>query len=133
MRRHDWVERLHACIEAHRERAFEWGVHDCARFASKCIDAITDGETGAELAAQYTDERSAFAFMAREGGLEAAVTRRLGEPVRPLQARRGDVVLLPSEDGEGLGVCMGELIVALRPDGFVWLPLDRALKAWRVD
>ena len=133
MRRDDWVERLHAVIEARQAVPFAYGVQDCGRFAAACADAITGSAWSQDLAREYVDERSALRFIGREGGLEAAVTRRLGPPVPPLMARRGDVCLVNGEPAIGLGVCLGERVVCVNDGGLVTYPLECVLMAWRVD
>ena len=132
MRRPDWVERLHMIVEAGAAVPFTFGSHDCGRFAARCIDAMTGSDREAELARQYANERTAARFLRREGGIEAAVTARLGDPITVLEAGRGDVCLIPGEDGPGLGVCVGATVAVLRPEGIRYAPLSAALKAWRV-
>lgn len=132
MRRPDWVERLHRTVEAGAAVPFEFGSQDCGRFAARCIDAMTGSTWADELTRQYTNERTARRFLKRAGGIEAAVTARLGPPVAVLEATRGDVCLLPGEGGPGLGVCLGATVAVMRPEGVRYAPLSAALKAWHV-
>ena len=134
MRRHDWVERLDAVIEETRSAEFEYGVIDCALFSARCVDAMTDSNWADELRAEYSSEVSALKFMTREGGMEAAVTKRLGEPKRWVYARRGDVCGMPTPIGIGLGICVGHRVAMItQKDGIAFLPLDTAQMAWSVD
>lgn len=133
MRREDWLDRLWATVDAAQQQPFAWSANDCTTFAAACVDAMTDSDWRGHLAEQYTDEASARAFILAEGGLEAGVTRRLGEPVAPLQARRGDVCLVETPDGPGLAVCVGPVAVVPGADGLVRKPLREVIKAWRVD
>lgn len=132
MRRADWLARLYRVVEAGAAVPFAFGSQDCGRFAARCVDAITGSDWERELAGQYVDERTAIRFLARAGGISAAVTERLGPPIAVLEAGRGDVCLLPGEDGPGLGVCLGATVAALRPEGVRYVPLSAALQAWRV-
>lgn len=128
----DWVEQLHGCLDRHAVAEFEYGTADCGLFAARCVDAITGSAWEQDLAAHYQTEFGAARFVVEAGGIEAAVTARLGEPIAPLQAMRGDVVLLPGEDGPCLGVSLGETVAAMRPEGVRYVPAPLVLKAWAV-
>lgn len=131
MRYPDWTDRLFAAV-AERERApFAWGRNDCVLFAAACVDAMTDSDWVAALSRLYHDEATGRAYVASSGGIEAAVTARLGEPVAGIP-RRGDVCLLREGSGAWLGVGMGTTIAAPGPDGVIYLPLRAAVKHWRV-
>jgi hypothetical protein len=132
MRVWNWVERLYEIVEARQAAPFEYGTQDCGQFAAACVDAITGSAWAAELATQYTDERTAIRFLARSGGLEGAVTARLGDPVPPLAAQRGDVCLVNGLPEPGLGICLGEVVACVNDGGLVMHPLECVVKAWRV-
>lgn len=132
-RRDDWLERLIALTESIGSQPITLGVFDCALFAARGVDLQTGTTWESELRALYDDPRSAARFLAAEGGLRAAVTRRLGESRPWWKAHRGDVCLLPGEDErEVLGLCMGETIAALTPVGVRFVPLDAAITTWKV-
>jgi len=134
MRRADWVPRLNAELEAATEQTFELGRFDCATFTARCIDAVVEGSAReAEIRAACHDARSALRFLEAEGGLEAATTKRLGEPVSWWHMRRGDICLVETEDGPALAVCMGAVVAAPGKLGIITRPQSAALKAWRVD
>ncbi len=134
---HLFVERLLGAVAARRDRAFQWGVHDCCIFA---CDVIRDAD-GVDYAAPFRGRYRTAAGAARAlrrfagGGLEAAVEKitrdnRL-EEVPPLMAQRGDFVLLDEAVGPALGVCVGPHIVAAGPAGTVLQPFAAARRAWR--
>lgn len=134
MRVTGWEEILDTKLVEARLRAFEWGAFDCCRFAAEVVDAITGSEHLADLSTRYADERGALRFMKRKGGLRKAVTGYLGEPVEKWAlARRGDVCLIPTEGGEGLGICTGATIAGVDVVGIGFYALDKALAVWRVD
>ena len=135
MRRPDWVKQLHETIEAAAQKPFDYGAYNCGLFAAECIDAMTGEARAAELRSQFTDEASAKAFVGAAGGIEGAVTARLGFPFQTWgRARRGDVCLVMTQDGPGLGICVGTLIVMMTPGaGLTHVRIDEALKVWRVD
>lgn len=120
-------------LDEERHRPFAWGVFDCAAFAAGAVWALTGENPMADLAERYADEASGRRLLRELGGLEAAVTARLGEPLaNKLLARRGDVVLFDAgEQGISLGVCEGAWLVAkavgggtairpMRDAGLVW-------------
>jgi hypothetical protein len=126
-RKGTWPEDLFRYIKQKNMTPFAWGTHDCATFASGAVEAMT----GLCLfEPTYDNAKDALRFIEEGGGLEAMVTERLGEPV-PV-AMRGDVVLIPLEDREVLGVCLGLEMAAPGEEHLLYYPTARASKAWRV-
>lgn len=121
---------LDRLIRAAERRPFKWGEHDCCTFAAACVEA----RTGRRLALpQWGSEAEAQGLLAERGGLHGAVTKLLGEPVPPLMARAGDVVLaLDAEGRELLAVCAGSVLVAPAARGLSAMPLTAGRHAWRV-
>jgi hypothetical protein len=62
--------------------------------------------------------------------LDAAVTKRLGEPLTGCGARRGDICLI---DRKTLGVSLGTTIAVPSDKRLAFQPITRAQKYWRVD
>jgi hypothetical protein len=133
MRHEDWGKRLRETVEQWRAEPFVWGQNDCCMFAARCVDAITGSEWVADLQSCYTDEASARAYIAAEGSIKDSVTRRLGEPVPRLMARRGDVCLVETETGPSLAVCVGASVVGPGVERQYMLPLAGVICAWRVE
>lgn len=130
MRRQDWVARLREAVREGRRAPFSYGRADCCRFAARCVDAVTGSSILAELEALYQDRRGAARTLILEGGLSAAVTRRLGLPVESSSARRGDICQV---GGKALGVCWGGAVLAVSASGLTALPLSSVRRHWRVD
>lgn len=147
----DWPERLAAFLEEHERRPFAWGDNDCALFACNAVQEIT----GADLAADFrqpeadaprahgkysTKEGAALEMMRQTdgGGLEAVCHKIAGlhslEEILPRQARRGDIVLFESPEGQSLGIVSldGWRIVGAGPQGLSRVPLREGLRAWRI-
>jgi hypothetical protein len=103
----DWQDRFFAYLEATRLTPFAWGTNDCCLFAAGSIDAITGSTFTAQLAAAYTDEASALAYIASFGSLDAAVSSWLGDAKAPNFAGPGDIVIANLEMGPTVGVCLG--------------------------
>jgi len=134
MRVWNWVERMHDCIEDARRVPFDYGTANCALFVAKHIDAIVDGsQRETEMRALFGDAASAHRYLVDVGGLDAGMTQRFGEPVSWPLIRRGDVALVPTQDGPALGVCMGAVIYVRGPEALATVPLDAALMGWRID
>lgn len=117
-------------------RPFSWGgtngSQDCCFLVARCLDAMCDSDYAGRLAQCYGDEEGAKAFIASHGGIEQAVSSFLGQAIKPAYARRGDVCLVPTQHGDGVGICLGATI-AVAGDGVELYPFHAALKAWRVD
>ena len=128
MRRADWLNRLLATIREYTSVRFEFGSHDCAIFSARCVDAMTGSSLAETL--NYKNKRGAFRAISKEGGLEKAVTNRLGEPVNNHNARRGDICLI---DDTTLGVCRGDGIVVCSDNKLEIYPLSKAIKHWRIE
>lgn len=133
MRYWNWVERLHVLLNDVKNTEFNYGSMNCGMFAAMCVDAIQQDAAVADyLRAQFTDEAGARAWVDAGGGIEARVTDKFGEPVAWHKATRGDLALVPTQDGPGVGVIMGTTIVMLAPKGITHIRVDTALKCWRV-
>lgn len=133
MRCEDWPERLAAFVASRRHTPFAFGSHDCALFAADWILECTGTDPIAEIRGQWTDERSAMRILQDNGGIEALANRYLGEPVAPLLARRGDIVLVELTGRPGLGVCLGETLGAPSDDvGVTVVSIAHAIKGWSV-
>ena len=113
----DWERRLEMHFTAALRRPFQWGAFDCALAVCHAVAAVTGVHPGEDLEGEYESAEEATALMALLGGgitisleaptqiesespadlgnLAAAMAEQHGLPeVRPLFARRGDVVLV---------------------------------------
>ncbi len=135
MRREDWPEILSEQLAAGRQRPFEWGRHDCCLFAADVVAAMTGTDYAAEFRGRYRSAGGAKRALTRygAGSLETTLTAKLGAPVAPRLARRGDVLLLDTEDGPALGICAGTHGFFAAPEGLARMPVAACRGAWRVD
>lgn len=135
VRLHDWPERLAAVAAAARLQPFLLGTHDCLSFACACVQAVAGVDLWPRFAGYTTPAGSLRTIAAIAPSLAQAVSAVLGsQPVPPLLARRGDVLLYVDAGIEHLGVCLGALGAVPGPDGLAHLPLDHSgfTLAWRV-
>jgi hypothetical protein len=130
----DWKEKLDAHVAAHECVPFDWLTHNCTRFATEWVRMAT----GFEMNVPVTPTALAAHRVIQElGGLQAEVSRQLGEALPGAMAQCGDFVLLslPSAEGgvyKACGVCIGALVAAQGPQGVVMVPITEAEAAWRV-
>ena len=134
----DFHERFFAAVGARRAARFQWGVNDCALFACAVIRDATGVDHAAPFRGRYRTARGAARVLRAfaGGGLEAVaekIARGAGlAEVPPLTAQRGDFILLESEAGPALGVCLGEVAGLAGESGMVTAPPPLWRRAWRV-
>jgi hypothetical protein len=135
MRHPQWEARLNTLVANALAARFEWGKFDCCTFAADVVQAITGCDRMADLRGTYACLRSALRVLEAEGGLRAAVTRRLGEPLPEheiLFAQRGDVVLHNVEGYPALAVVVGANALAPMSTGVQRLAARDWIAAWAV-
>ena len=125
------VSALWPVLDAYSRAPFEYGKHDCCLFAARCLDAVCGGDYAARLSKCYRDKAGSRRFIAKHGGLAPAVSSFLG-PLQSGLPSRGDVTLVDTEDGDGVGVCCGATIAVAADDGLEFYPLSAARGYWRV-
>ena len=128
----DWAERLQQAIDAARDCTFEWGRHDCALWAADVVFAQTGVDYAARFRGRYRSAAGAQRQICKYGGLAVIVTRALGEPVPALQARRGDVVIMSTDQGLSLGIAVDHNAAFVSMQGLAFYPLDQCVQAWHV-
>lgn len=130
-RREDWPEILAVQIKAAEMRPFCWGSHDCCAFAARVVQAMTGVDFMADFP-EYADEARAQALIAEYGGVQGIAGLCLGAPIAPAFAQRGDVVLMPTEKGDALGICIDHRAVFASGRGLAFCPMAACRQAWRV-
>lgn len=132
-RKTDWQEALSDLVLARLSLPFAWGTNDCAIFAADAVLAMRGDDPLADLRGQWNDTASAARVIAAQGGLAAAMDARGFVGVGAMFAQRGDIVLHKTQDGHhGLGVCVGDCIMAPAELGLVRKPVSEGIEAWRV-
>lgn len=95
---------------------FAWGssANDCVSFAA----AAAGAQTGVDhlVGLEWEDEAGAYRALDVEGGLEAAMSKRL-RAIAPAMAQRGDVAGVMSGNELGLMIVEGETLVGPGPRG----------------
>ena len=128
----NWLNSLYAQIDGFNAMPFAWGTHDCCSFAADCVLAMTGVDKMAGYRGGYKSAVGASRKLAKAGGMLAAISAELGEPINPALAQRGDVVCFSSPLGDTCGVCLGSTIAAAGLAGITHTPMTQAFKSWRV-
>lgn len=131
MRLPDWQLRLAAFYKERASMPFEWGRNDCCMFAADAVAAMTGWDFAAEVEG-YTTALQAERVLKARGGLRAVASDALGDPIPPLMATVGDVVLMENEGRELLAICNGTNAIGPGAEGVAVLDMAAALAAWRV-
>lgn len=127
-----WPEALAAQVDAARRRPFAWGTHDCALWAADVVWAMTGRDLAGDWRGTYSTRRSAYARLAKMGGLEAVADAALGPSFVPVWAQRGDVVSVATPRGIALGVCLGVHAAFPGPSGLTFVEMWQCDRAWVV-
>lgn len=132
MRRENWPASLANYVEERSKMPFAWGKNDCCSFACSWIHILVGFDPSAEFI--YNDAKSALNILKREGGVEEiaiAICEQWGWPeCAPVRAQRGDVVLIDTDNGPALGICVGSRCVF---PGNLFRLTGECRRAWRID
>ncbi|EOX1508527.1 hypothetical protein ACPD0N_003194 [Vibrio cholerae] len=132
MRKKNWIASLAAVIASAREKAFEWGQHDCCLFASDCAIAVCGVDPAEAYRGRYQTEIGAKRALTRQHGSIEAAFDACFVRISPPLAQRGDIVLIKSEMGMAAGVVWTTGIWSVSPQGTGPVELE-PLVAWRVE
>jgi hypothetical protein len=130
MRRPGWELALVEEIDRARGMAFAWGQHDCATWAFDVRQRLTGIDAAQAWRGRYSTAAGSVRVMRRLGWLTlpAMGCALLGDPIQPLCAQRGDIVMT----GGAFGVCAGVAGVFVAERGLTERPMTEATLAWRV-
>lgn len=144
IRHRDWLDRLHAYLQAIASESFEFGRFDCCLFACDAIHAMTGSDLAAPFRGRYHSRataRAAFINYVGQASLTRAVERATAEhgarEVHPLCACRGDLVLIPrapEHEFPSLGVVAptGYQLLVVSDPGYLMIPFASASRAWKI-
>jgi hypothetical protein len=140
-----WQELLHAYILRRQNELFKWGTMDCCLFACDAVLELTGVDLAADFRSKYDSLLTAMKAMREFTGqdetetLVESVAEKVAalneiQEVPLLMAQRGDVILLDSPLGKGLGILglRGTTVHCAGHDGIVDVPLEECLRAWRI-
>lgn len=122
---------IYDCIKANGNGPFEWGKRDCLTFCANVVRDMTGTDHIAEFRI-YSNAMGAARLLKSLGGIEAAVSRQLGDPCSINQLRKGDVAMADVGNGDALGVVCGTTVAFKDKDGVLFLPRNLIKKGWRI-
>lgn len=129
----DWQLAFAKCVAEHQNVPFKWGEQDCVLWAADTVFAITGEDPAKEFRGAYDSALSAARVLREAGGMEKLVSEKMGgTPVDSRLANVGDVVLVLQDGEPMLGVCNGDTLLATGSNGLVALPMQAAVKIWKV-
>lgn len=134
----NWERKLAEWQKAATGRPFSWGDSDCCLAVCDALLAITGIDPAQSFRGNYKTKRGAYGALKRfaGGGLVETVekiTGDLGWPEIPvLMARRGDVGLVDTDQGEALAICVGPKWAVQGASGLAFMSIKSGLRAWRV-
>lgn len=128
MAQHRDIDALIAWLETVARRPFSWRTLHCAAYAAQAVKAQSGRNPMAGIVCR--SKRAAHTVLAAEGGMEAAVDRRLFR-IPPALASRGDIAGVPDPDfGVRLLVVEGATLVGPGATGAQRLPRSMMTMAW---
>ncbi len=130
MRLDGWEVALVEEIDRARGMTFAWGRHDCATWAFDVRCRLTGINAAAAWRGGYGTAAGSVRAMRRLGWqtLPAMGCSLLGDPIQPLCAQRGDIVICEG----AFGVCAGAVAVFVARDGLAHRAMGDVAMAWRV-
>ncbi len=138
----DWPQRLPKALRWMAAQPFSLGKHDCFLATLGVVERLTGEDLFAPYRRDYGSVRDVLRGFRDNGcrDLQDVLTTLLGKPLDdPRLAQRGDVVLLPTDDGAFDGACgivdtTGRFAAVFDPKdgGLVHVPVEHAVVAWRV-
>lgn len=122
-----WEDRLTRVIRDWRKQRYDWS-EPCGIFMADCVVAVAGRDPLADVRGRLLTKRDWAAWLRREGGKVAALTRRVGPEIPTESAIMGDVLLADGAVGIHIG-CGGAFLMK---EGLGMVPLSECEKAWAV-
>jgi hypothetical protein len=128
-------------LRTHAHDRFVYGSWDCCLFVCDAIREMTGVDPAQDFRGKYQSRKQAYALIKDSSGagsvqaITAAITAKFDMPEIPVRrAQYGDIVLIerPSDYSLGLIALNWSEIIACRARGLSRVPLNLALRAWRV-
>lgn len=146
-RKDDWEYRLHAILQEKKHQPFEWGVNDCALFASDIMEALSGVDPARWFRGKYSTARGAYKALKRSPYChdrvgfnsvfesvvaELAKQHGMGE-IEPDYLHRGDLALVEQDGLRMMGIHVGDGVAcASKEDGIVKVARPDSGSCWRM-
>lgn len=129
----DWRMRLIAWIGSVNNRPIKPGHHDCCLFGAGAIAAQTGVDLAAGWRGRYTTYAGGRRILRKAGYADhiELIAAHL-EEANVVDALEGDIAIVPTEDGDAVGLVQGVAVYVLTPSGRLGLvpmqPVQRLFK-----
>lgn len=130
----NWQPRLRAFLRDATTRALEPGKHDCCLFGAGAIEALTGVDLALGWRGHYTTFAGGQRMLLRAGYADHIdlIARHLEEG-HLSEALPGDIAIVPTEDGDAVGVVQGTAVYVLMPTGSLgFAPMLPVLRLFKV-
>lgn len=124
---------FNAVLDAVSVQTFEYGTLDCASFAIRAYEAVTGNPSPVPIT--WRNEAEANATLAGMGGLHAAFTKALGDPLPVKDCVRGDILYADLGEVRAVGVHDGARMLAVAGPGIRGVkrvPWEAVICGWGV-
>lgn len=135
VRKDDWYSSLSTYIDGAFRRPFAYGEFDCTLFAAGAVEAMTGVNLYADFLGRYRTLRGGLLQLKKLGfDNQVDYVASLFTEVHPSMAQVGDIAIIDTDIGHGLGMVQGSRIYVTRPGalGLGLVDLLRASRAFRV-
>ncbi len=134
-RKADWYSSLSTYIDGAFRKPFAYGEFDCTLFAAGAVEAMTGVNLYADFLGRYRTLRGGMLQLKKLGfDNQVDYVASLFAEVHPAMAQVGDIAVIHTEIGPGLGIVQGARIYVTQPGalGLGLVDLLRASRAFRV-
>ena len=134
-RRGDWYSCLSRYIDATFRKPFAYGAFDCTLFAAGAVEAMTGVSLHAEFVGRYQTRTGGLRHLKALGFDDhVEYVASLFSEVHPSMAQIGDIAVIETDTGHGLGIVQGSRIYVTQPGalGLGLVDLLQASRAFRV-
>lgn len=130
----DWQPRLRAFLRDATTRALEPGKHDCCLFGAGAIEAMTGADLALGWRGHYTTFAGGQRMLRRAGYVDHVdlIAQHLPEG-HVSEALPGDIAIVPTEEGDAVGVVQGAAVYVLTATGGLgFAPMDAVTRLFKV-
>jgi hypothetical protein len=132
-RRPDWQTRLSRFLARVARTPYDDANHYCAIFAADGVEAVTGVDLVENWRGRHATNQSALRALIRAGFADHIdFAASLLPEIPPMEARAGDIAVVPSPMGPCLGIVQGEVIYTVAQTGLGTVPRALAARAFRV-
>lgn len=128
----DWRERLAEYLASSHKLKLVPGKHDCALEAAAAVRAMTGKDFSRGFRGYKTFAGGVRKLRDKGFHDHVALAGSIFDEVHWSKARVGDLAVIDTDEGDALGVVIGDKISVFGPGGRGTVPLDQATKSFKV-